>query len=82
MVKMDQDDAGFSTGSVSACAAQLGPVVRQPLDQSAAFAVVCQEVGGGGACTSDPLIEDLSLPGSDCLLLKRTDSAVSSRASK
>lgn len=53
MVKMDHDEAGFSAGSVSACAAQLGPVVRQPLDQFAAFAELCQEVVG--VCTADPL---------------------------
>lgn len=83
MVKMDHDDAGSPLGASLLVLhnwdwwSDSRRINSLPLQSSAK-----RWGGGGGVCTVDPLIEDLSLPGSDCLLLKWTDSAVSSRASK
>lgn len=78
---MDHDDAGSPLGASLLVLhswdwwSDSRRINSLPLQSSAKRCV-------GGFCTVDPLIEDLSLPGSDCLLLKWTDSAVSSRASK
>lgn len=83
MVKMDHDGAGSPLGASLLVLhswdwwSDSRQINLLPLQSSAKRWWWCW-----GFCTVDPLIEDLSLPGSDCLLLKWTDSAVSSQASK